>query len=181
MGSLQGAEWDTASDVTNDAHLYLDKFSAFIKMLEVLETDYGCSVQGPEIRKLPALERCTKHLMKPEYTPRCWSIAVVQCGGQYFHILEVDTSDAAKALSTQLLKLKSSAEWRQKIIMEIERNLLKQSLRWPTGIFKRIAGKDGYNGIPHPQTKREAQVGLGSESIGLWAKRVYRWMTTGPS
>ncbi|MBO9496484.1 hypothetical protein J7438_20720 [Thalassotalea sp. G20_0] len=171
-GSLRGMEWDSVRDTTDDANLYSNKFDAFWQMLDVLKKDYACAVLSQDIRKLPELPRCKKHLLKTNGSPRCMAIVVIRSEDQVFHLLEVDTSDEAKALSTLLLKLPSLAGWDDQLIVEIERKLLRQSLRWPTNIFRRVCGKGGYQGIPHPKTSSNRVV----ESIAItqWATRLHR-------
>lgn len=170
-GSLREMEWDAVRDTTDDAHLYRNKFDAFWQMLDALKKGYGCTVLSQVIRKLPELPRCKKHLLKTDGSPRCMAIVVIRSEGQMFHILEVDTSDEAKALSTLLLKLPSLASWDDKLIAEIEQKLVRQSLRWPTKIFRRSCGKSRYRGIPHPKTSVKGV--MESKAITQWAARFH--------
>ena len=170
-GSLQGVEWDTVNDTTDDAHLYRNKFDAFWQMLGCLQSDYECEIVSHELRKLPELARCKKHLLKTDSSPRCMAIVVIRVGSQLFHILEVDTSDEAKALSTQLLKLATPASWNSQLVIEIERKLLRQSLRWPTKIFRKVCGKGRYRGISHPKMSAN---GVAESSITQWAARLHQ-------
>jgi hypothetical protein len=41
-----------------------------------------------------------------------------------------------------------------------------------------LCGKDGYSGIPHPQTKSVDKGKLHEESIEHWAARFHSWMTS---
>ncbi len=99
-------------------------------------------------------------------------VSVEESEDQVFHILEVDTSDKAKALSTHLLKLTSFTSWDNQLIAEIERKLLRQSLRWPTNIFRRVCGKGRYRGIPHPKTSAKGVVK--TVAISQWAARLHQ-------
>ena len=176
-GVLQGTEWDTVSDTTDDTHLYLDKFSAFIQMLELLKNNHDCIIYSVDVRKLPNLPRCKKHLLKAEGNPRCIAVVAIESSGQLFHILEVDTSDEAKALSTQLLRLNSPEQWSIQLIEDIEKKLLRKSLRWPVDVFKRECGKGGFQGISHPQTVIPNKGVLDAGALGQWAMRFHHWMT----
>jgi hypothetical protein len=44
--------------------------------------------------------------------------------------------------------------------------------------LKMLCGKDGYSGIPHPQTKSVDKGKLHEESIEHWAARFHSWMTS---
>ena len=176
-GSLQGAEWDSVNDTTDDAHLYSNKFDAFWQMLDCLQKDHNCVIVSHNLRKLPELPRCKKHLLKIDGNPRCMAVVELQSEGQLFQILEVDTSDEANALSTQLLHLNSPDRWGAELFEEIEKKLLRQSLRWPGDIFKRECGKGGYRGIPHPQTDGHGKGRISDTGIAQWAARFSRWLT----
>jgi hypothetical protein len=68
---------------------------------------------------------------------------------QIFHILEVDTSDVEKSLSTMLLKLKNPSDIRNDIT-DIEIQLIKGSLRWSTKLLGELYGKENYLAdLPH--------------------------------
>lgn len=177
-GTSQGGEWDTVSDLTDDTHLYMNKFSAFLKMLEYLKNDYGCIIHPRDIRKLPALSRCTKHLLRTDGNPRCMIVVPIELGGQVFHVLEVDTSDEAKALSTQILQSYSFEKMTDELMKEVEHELLRKSLRWPREIFGREFGKGGFKGVPHPQTTASNKGVVETSTIKQWAARFYEWMSS---
>ena len=174
-GSLQGVEWDTINDTTDDAHLYRNKFDAFWQMLDCLQSNHGCKIVSQNLRKLPELPRCKKHLLKTDGNSRFMAVVEIRLQGLLYQILEVDTSDEANALSTQLLQLNSPERWDDPLLKEIEKKLLRQSLRWPGDIFKRECGKGGYRGIPHPQTAGQGKGRISDDAIALWAARFYRW------
>lgn len=173
-GSVPQAEWNLTEDTSDDAHLYINKFQGFLLMLEKLEEQYGCKIISKEIRKLPKVGRSERHLLKKEGLPRCMAVAVIQCNGQQFHILEVDTSDGAKALSTKLMVLKEPEKWLVHLV-ELERLLIKGSLSWPNDHFHVLCG-DKHHSIPHPQVKNLGQGSFDSSSIEAWGKRFAIWL-----
>lgn len=103
-GTVKAGDFEGAKDQTNDAHLYLDRFSAFIQMLYKLEENYGIQY-SLTLKTLPEVEGFTKHL-KTDNNPRCIAEVHFLYQGQHFILLEVDTSDNATRLSTQLLTIK---------------------------------------------------------------------------
>lgn len=169
-GVLPGADWNTVDDITDDAHLYKNKFSCFFNMLEYLRSMHGCAIKEYPLRKLPWLARCTKHMLADDANPRCIALIELIYSDQIFHILEVDTSDAEKSLSTMLLKLKNPSNI-QNDITDIEIQLIKGSLRWPTKLLGGLYGKENYLGVSHPQSKHQGV--LDPEDIEYWADRFF--------
>lgn len=174
-GSFPQADWDIAEDNSDDAHLYANKFSCFQRMLELLESDYDCKITFKQIRKLPKIGRCGRHVLKTDDSPRCLSVVTIICNGREFHILEVDTSDATKSLSTKLLVVNKSTQWNGQLI-ELEQRLMKGSLSWPTEFLDLICGVKGHKSISHPQTASENKGLLDPDSVSKWAQRVHSLM-----
>lgn len=175
-GLLPSADWNIVSDVTEDAHLYANKFQCFQQMLGQLVSRHGCVIKSEQVRKLPRLARCKKHLLADE-SPRCISVIEILVEGTTFHILEVDTSDAISSLSTQILLINSLNLW-TKQLDEMERALIKKSLVWPSHLFDKFCGKEKFKGISHPKSSSSDKGLLDSSSVAHWADRFYRLMKT---
>jgi hypothetical protein len=88
------------------------------------------------------------------------------------YILEFDTSDGICSLSAQLLRLTSQQWWLEQLRFS-EEELTQKSLHWPSKRLKELCGKDGYSGIPHPQTRSVDKGKLPDKSIEHWAARFY--------
>lgn len=176
-GGKPQADWDITDDNSDDAHLYANKFSCFQDMLAILETVHKCKVISKQIRKLPKIGRCERHILKTDGSPRCMAVIAINCNGKVFHILEADTSDAAKPLSTKLLLVNEPVRWHQQIV-ELERQFLKASLCWPTKYLEHICGVKRHKSIPHPKTESANKGELELGSIERWAKRFHSWMHT---
>lgn len=172
-GDLPSAEWDILSDITDDTHLYESKFECFQQMLAILVSEYGCSIKSKKIRKLPKLPRCKMHLLTTDGSPRCIAVVELIADGKYFHILEVDNSDAAKSLSTLLLRLNSPGNWQHQL-QALEWELLKSSLRWPSHLLRSLCSR--YNGVMHPKTEASDKGQLHPDAVAHWAERFYNWM-----
>ena len=173
-GVLPSAEWTAESDETDDLHHYANKFDCFQSMLDELVAAHGCVIKSKQLRKLPKLYRCNRHLLL-DGNPRCLAVVEVELNNQLFHILEVDTSDGICSLSTQLLRLMSQQRWQEQLKL-LEEELTQKSLHWPSKRLMDLCGKDGYSGIPHPQTKSVNKGKLPEESIAHWARRFLSWM-----
>ena len=120
--------------------------------------------------------RSGRYILKTDGSPRCLSVVIVICNDKQFHILEVDTSDDSKSLSTKLLSVSNTANWGEQLI-ELEQKMMKGSLSWPTAFLDVICGVKGHKSISHPQTSSENKGLLEPDSVGKWAKRVQSWMS----
>jgi len=171
FGDLPSAEWDALDEQTDDAHLYLNKFESYFEMLRLLEEQHGCKVRKYPLRKLPAVGRCTMHILKTDGNPRCMSVAHVTVGTVGYYLLEVDTSDASKALSTKVVVASAVGDI-FKHLSELDRQLLKASLSWPTAHLDKLIGRDNHSWVPHQKSDKVGVLSL--EEIQKWAGRLYR-------
>lgn len=169
-GSLPSAEWDNLDDQTEDVHLYLNKFASYFEMLKLLEENHDCKVNSYRLRKLPAVGKCRMHILKSDNNPRCMSVAHVTVQGNGFYLLEVDTSDAKKALSTRVILANAIGDIRPHLY-EIEKQLLKSSLSWPRELLDKLAGAENHFWVPHQKTSKAGA--LTTAEIEKWATRVY--------
>ncbi|MBT1063981.1 transcriptional antiterminator [Bowmanella sp. Y26] len=168
-GNLPSAEWDNLDDQTDDTHLYLNKFASYFEMLKLLEENHGCKVIIYPLRKLPAIGKCRMHILKTDSNPRCLSVAHVTAQGIGYYLLEVDTSDAKKALSTRVILAKAVGDI-EPHLHEIEKQLLKASLSWSKEHLDKLVGADNHLWVPHQQSYREGALTAGD--IEKWAERM---------
>lgn len=171
LGELPGAEWDGLDEQTDDMHLYVKKFASFSKMLDDLVSKHKCRVDRLAFRKLPSVGRCKMHLMRDDSTPRCWMLVRVTIKGKSFYLMEVDTSDAAKALSTKVVLVTEVEELIEKLA-DIEVRLLKKSLSWPKKYFDTEFGEGRHFFIIHQASEKKGLIS--QDTIGRWAENVYR-------
>jgi len=142
-----------------------------MQMLVLLQSNHNCFIKLKSIQKLPEVYRCNGHLLKNNDEPRCLAAIEIISKAKQFIILEVDTSDAAKSLSTKILSINPSC----KLDLELEQlkyTLVKRSLSWPNDILSRMCGKDGHKGVPHPKSKNSKKGGLDENCVEHWASRV---------
>lgn len=175
QGALPSADYDGMYDQSDDAHLYADKFEAFEQMVAQLVKQSHCSSMRREIRKLPMVEGCTKHLL-PDGNPRCLAFHLVKRGRFVYALLEVDTSDDKNRISTLLLREQAGQDW-NRLVAELEIRLVKRSLAWPSEFIKQRFG-NAFKRIPHPQTSSVYKALLDQNSIQHWMERVYVGMST---
>ncbi len=169
-GELPNADWDNIDDQTDDSHLYLNKFESYFKMLDLLKDNYGCKLTVYSLRKLPKVARCTKHLLATDGNPRCLSVSYIEIDSGAFYLLEVDTSDTNKPLSTKVIHA-STIEHIDDFIENVEKQLLRASISWPKKYFDNFVGKSNHFGISHQQSDKNGS--LTFEDISNWAERFF--------
>ena len=165
-GTAKAGDFEGTKDQTDDANLYLNRFSAFIQMLYKLEEKYG--IQYSLILKvLPKIEGFTKHL-KTDDSPRCIAEVHFFHQGQHFILLEVDTSDNSTHLSTQLLIIKDMNSWEEDY-EKIRKFVVQKTLNWPKSFIKKITIQQIRFNHPHIDESQKVSI----ENLESWANRIY--------
>ena len=172
---LHGADWTTQSESELDPRLFKSKFSCFFDMVDELVANYGYILLSKEPKQLPNLARCKKHYLSTDGSPRYMAVVQLGFNNRIFHVLEVDTSDNEKSLSTRVMLLPdlSNADYPLKVIMQL---LLKSSLSWPIDYLDHICGAGNHKGISHPRTTSKNKGVMDPESVSGWAARFNSWM-----
>lgn len=172
-GEIPAGVFDGIDDQSDDAHLYSHKFEAFVSMVELLEAK-GCQILFGDIKKLPVLHGYSKYRL-PDGNPRCLLYQVMSYEHQNYALLEVDTTDKEKRLSTLLLKQSTDCYDWSLVVEELCQSLVKKSLRWPTKKLKKNF-PDGHKRVPHQQTASEDKALLEPASLSHWADRVHAFL-----
>ena len=134
-------------------------------MLYKLEEKYGIQY-SLTLKVLPEVEGFTKHL-KADNNPRCIAEVHFLHQGQHFILLEVDTSDNATRLSTQLLTIKDMNSWEEDY-EKIRKFVVQKTLNWPNSFIQKIATQQvRFN---HPRIDEGQQVAI--EDLESWANRI---------
>ena len=166
------AEWNTINDTTDNDHLFERKFTCFSNMVEKLKNMRGYEFLSSEPKRLPKRARCKKHLLI-DGSPRCVAIVKFRRGDSLIVILEIDTSDAEKALSTKAILVHDTSALDSQL-GKIMAELVGSSLSWPNRLFTDFYGVHGHVGIPHPESKSGNKGVLSPDSVNGWANRCYR-------
>lgn len=167
-GTIPSAEFNGVKDETEDLHLYLDRFSAFQQMIDLFCKENSVKNSTFQLHKLPNIQGHSKHI-KTDGNPRCVAEVSFQYNGQNIVILEVDTSDNKKPLSTRVLSLKNMNQWNLTDRAKVLELVVTQCLRWPKGIFKNISSKNST--LNHPRMNSKNQEISESELKG-WMNRL---------
>ena len=167
-GSVPSAEFNGVEDETEDLHLYLDRFSAFQQMIDLFCKEKSVKNFTFQLHKLPNIQGHSKHI-KTDGNPRCVAEVNFQFNGQNIVILEVDTSDNKKPLSTRVLSIKDLNQWNHADRAKVLELIVTQCLRWPKGIFKHICYKN--NTLNHPKINSNNQE-ISNHELQGWAHRL---------
>ncbi|WOC26259.1 Tn7-like element transposition protein TnsE [Pseudoalteromonas sp. N1230-9] len=169
-GDTPRAAIDGLGDLTNNAHLYINKFDSFFKMLEILEKEHAIKQNKAIIRKLPAVGRSRSHLMA-DRSPRCMAIVRIEYQNEGYYFLEVDTSDGRASIATKVISARALALKGQlrDFISEIDQGLLSNQFSWPKTYFDGLVGEGNHKSVSHQKSKNEGW--LSEEDIDKWVRR----------
>ena len=103
------------------------------------------------------------------------SVAHVAKGASRYYLLEVDTSDASKALSTKVIRAAAIGDI-ELHLHEIEKQLLKESLSWPKEHLDKLVGEGNHTWVPHQQSGNAGALTIGE--IEKWAERMSGRLTS---
>ena len=167
-GVIPSAEFNGVEDETEDLHLYLDRFSAFQQMIDLFCEKNLVKNFSFQLHKLPNIQGHSKHI-KTDGNPRCVAEVSFQLNNQNIVILEVDTSDNKKPLSTRVLSIKDANQWNATDRAKVLELVVTQCLRWPKGIFKNISCKNSTLNHPRMNTKKQE---ISYQELTGWMKRL---------
>ena len=167
-GTIPSAEFNGVEDETEDLHLYLDRFSAFQQMIDLFCKENSVKNFSFQLHKLPNIQGHSKHI-KTDGNPRCVAEVSFQFNGQNIVILEVDTSDNKKPLSTRILSLKDMNQWNQTDRVKVLELVVTKCLRWPRGIFKKICYQN--TTLNHPRINSKNQ-DISEQELKGWITRL---------
>ncbi|SSQ98843.1 Tn7-like element transposition protein TnsE [Acinetobacter baumannii] len=167
-GTVPSAEFNGVEDETEDLHLYLDRFSAFQHMIDLFFKENSVKEFSFQLHKLPNIQGYSKHA-KTDGNPRCVAEVSFQLNNQNIVILEVDTSDNKKPLSTRVLSLKDISQWNHTDRAKVLELVVTQCLRWPKGILKNICYKNST--LNHPRCEEKSK-SISESEISKWSNRL---------
>lgn len=166
-GTVQPADFNGILDESDDAQIYLDRFSAFQEMLDLLKKKFGIDF-SLAVKKLPNIQGFSKHL-KSDYSPRCIADVQFNYNGNKYILLEVDTSDDITRLSTQLLMLNDITLWEDDY-KKIRYYIVQKSINWPIKFIRKISISQ--IGINHPRCDQKSG-NLTKNDLEKWANRIF--------
>ncbi|WP_413496502.1 Tn7-like element transposition protein TnsE, partial [Shewanella baltica] len=91
-----------------------------------------------------------------------------------YYLLEVDTSDASKALSTRVIRAGVISDI-EPHLHEIEKQLLKASLSWPKEHLNALVGNENHFWVPHQKSGKGGA--LSEKEVVKWSDRFFESLT----
>jgi len=166
-GDLPAADVGGKKDYTNYDQKYAQRYNDFNSMVEILQTEHQCVLYESTTRELIQIGRSECHRIG-ENKPRTIKFVHLSQNDKDFLLIELDTSDGIKSISTKLIYL-TTDDWKIHID-DIKKHLVAKSLSWPNELFDDVFGEDAHTYIIHPRLS--AQEKKSTESINNWATRV---------
>lgn len=119
-------------DVPKDTGQFPNRFVMLRNIIRQIAEEPGIELLELEVKSLPQVPRCSYHMMMDQNIHRCYLMARFRLeDGRERYLLEIDTSDNRKRLSTRIVIFRSEANARD-CIDRILKEAVKSSLRWPT-------------------------------------------------
>lgn len=151
-------------------------FEAFEDMVNRLNARYGWSLEETEIFELKKVGRSRLHKTKGTKIPRQVKSVLLSksdaYGGNFVvRLLELDTSDGVKAISTKILQEPDLHLWHEQLEL-LKTELVKNSLSWPNDILNQVCGSQNKNkSLVHQRQNAPSSGNLSSDEIDNWARR----------
>ncbi len=165
-GSIAPGEFQQLGEGDGDEHERLaDRFSLLREILEQITQESGVALVSLEVRPLPPVPRCSYHMIDHEKS-RCYLLARFKLqNGEQRYLLEIDTSDNRKTMSTRIMGFKAGFE-AGKCIERILRETVKGSLRWPGTMAKYC---EPLHSVHHP---KESSSSANHTRVFDWKQRI---------
>lgn len=117
-------------DVPKDTGQFPSRFVMLRDIIRQIAEEHGVELLDLEVKPLPQVPRCSYHMMN-ENTPRCYLMARFRLeDGWERYLLEIDTSDNRKRLSTRVVWFKAGGDVIDRI-NRVLKEVVKGSLKWP--------------------------------------------------
>lgn len=167
-GSIASGEFQQLGEGEGDGDEHerlADRFSLLREILEQITQESGVALVALEVRPLPPVPRCSYHMIDHEKS-RCYLLARFKLqNGDQRYLLEIDTSDNRKTMSTRIMGFKAGVE-AGKCIDRILRETVKGSLRWPGTMAKYC---EPLHSVHHP---KESSSGANHARVFDWKQRI---------
>ena len=168
-GSLPAADVGGKEDVTDRERQFASRFKSFDRMLQVLKFKHKCRILHEETLPLPKVGRSKQHLLE-NGTQRAIKAVRLRYMQTDVVLLEVDTSDGIKMLSTKVIFGSDARDWIEHFTL-IRKGVVAKSISWPNELLDGLFGENCHIGINHPKHQGAEAGNIPVESIESWAQR----------
>lgn len=114
---------------------FTDRFVQLNEIIKQIIAESNVTLINLEVKPLPPVSHCSYHKLD-NGTPRCYMLAKFRLeNGNERYLLEMDTSDNRKSMSTRIIGFKADLN-AEECIDRILRETVKGSLRWSSSMAK---------------------------------------------
>lgn len=166
-GTACQADFAGLEDESDALELYMQRFESFKLLIKKLSEQPNIECHE-ELHFLPAVGRSRLH-RTIDGNKRSLLEVRVKTDSSQFVILEIDTSDNSKPVSTLVIKINDIDYWDTQI-NELLRSIVKRSLRWPKAISLKKIGEVSKLNHPHELCEFTES----SDDFIRWQKRLDR-------
>ncbi len=176
-GTLPAADVGGNEDVTDRERQFASRFKSFDHLLQVLKFKHQCQILHEETLPLPKVGRSKQHLLE-NGSQR--AIKAVRLRYKLIDavLLEVDTSDGIKMLSTKVIFGSDARDWIEHFTL-IRKGIVAKSISWPNELLDELFGENRHIGINHPKHQGAEAGNIPVESIESWAQRFVHALSLG--
>tara|TARA_A100001391_G_scaffold202506_1_gene192326 strand:- start:1603 stop:2319 length:717 start_codon:yes stop_codon:yes gene_type:complete len=165
-GAIAPGEFQQLEKQTDQGQ-YPNRFVLLRELIQEIAQEPGIELLELEVKPLPQVPRCSYHMMNKD-TPRCYLMAKFRLeDGRKRYLLEIDTSDNKKRLSTRIVSFQAEINPRDGID-RILKDAVKASLRWPVFMEKVC---NFFHSIHHP---KESSPNEHQARVDAWILRLKR-------
>ncbi len=168
-GTLPAADVGGKQDITDRERQFASRFKSFDHMLQVLVSKHKCSIIQQETLSLPKVGRRKQHQLE-NGSPRAIRAVRVRYENNEAVLLEIDTSDGIKMLSTKVIFRSDERDWIEHFT-QIRKCIVVKSLAWPNELLDSLFGELSHVGINHPKHQGAEAGNIPVGSIDGWALR----------
>ncbi|MCY1398486.1 Transposon Tn7 transposition protein TnsE [compost metagenome] len=163
LGEIEDKDKDKDKDKEHDR--FVGRFSLLREIIEQIPHESDIALVSLDVKPLPPVPRCSYHMFDHE-KPRCYLMAMFKLkNGNQRYLLEIDTSDNRKTMSTRVMGFKADVEV-EKCIGRILKKTVKGSLRWPSNMADFC---EPLHSVHHP---KESQSGTNPTRVNDWKQRI---------
>ena len=169
-GTLPSADVGGKQDLSDKEKECASRFQSFNDMLKILEHRHGCTKLDSKMIELPRVGRSRKHLLA-NGLQRVIQYVKIKTTNVTVRLLEIDTSDGEKMISTKILYGAGDKDWLENF-KAIREGIVSKGLSWPTKLLDDLYGEKGHKGTNHPQHQGAQAGNIPVDALESWAERV---------
>lgn len=148
-----------------DPSSYPSRFVLLLEIIRDIAKVPGIKLADVEVKSLPPVPRCSYHMIDGD-KPRCYLLASFRLeDGRQRYLLEIDTSDKRKTMSTRVMGFKVGLDARE-CIGRILKETVQGSLRWPS-IMATLC--EAMHAVHHPKERSAEAI---HAKVADWGLRI---------